>query len=103
SNGASLGLSRLRRASGPCWRSPTEHSGNGILRAETARAFRAATARKASNSRAEADAAPANPRKCRGPSQTRKTTEFAETGWWSGGDSNRDALGDVVRQTWRCT
>jgi hypothetical protein len=64
------------------WRSPAEHSGNGILTAETARAFRAAAARKAPNRRAETDTASANPRKCRGLSPTRKITEFARTRWW---------------------
>ena len=67
---------------GPSWRLPAEHSGNGILTAETAPAFRAAAARKSSNSRPETDTPSANPRKCRGPSQTRKIAEFTRTGWW---------------------
>jgi hypothetical protein len=62
--------------------------GNGILTAETARVFRAGEARKTPDSRAETDTASANPRKYRGPSQTRKTTEFARTGWWAMQGSN---------------
>ena len=36
-----------------------------------------------------------NPPELRGFLSTRKPPRFVGTGWWSGGDSNRDALGDA--------